>query len=85
MTKSGGASEPAVDRLAHFDVARDHCSINRRNDIGIAEVGFGGMKRRLELGDLGLVARLSASAPSQKPCATCQSLSGKWDASPAAS
>ena len=43
------------DHPAHFHVAQDHCSVDRRNDIGRAEVDLGGMKRRLELGDPRLV------------------------------
>src|SRR3984893_4217816 len=44
------------DRLAQFYAARHHCSVKRRNDICVAEVGLGGVKRRLELSDPCLVA-----------------------------
>ncbi len=53
--KSGAVSEPDRDCLAYGDVARDHCSINRRDDIGIAEIDLGGMKRRFKLCDRRLV------------------------------
>jgi hypothetical protein len=43
------------DCLAYFDVARDYRSVYRRNDLSIAKVGLGSMKRCLKLGDCCLV------------------------------
>ena len=44
------------DCLAYFDVARDYRSVYGRNDLSIAKVGLGSMKRCLKLGDCCLVA-----------------------------
>src|ERR1700730_12419927 len=39
------------DCLAYFDVARDYRSVYGRNDLSIAKVGLGSMKRHLKLAD----------------------------------
>ena len=49
------------DFLARLHVARDHCSVNRRNNIRFAEVDPGGVQRRLALRGCLLVAFLPRS------------------------
>ena len=41
--------------LADVDVARDHGAVDRRDDVGIAEVDLGRVERRLLLVDIGPV------------------------------